>query len=159
MKDSVIILLRALLIMIFMGTVLGQTIVVPTLAAESATLFPEVAGLAVPYAALVIGGIFCLQAMLVATWILLSHVQRDVIFSPDSLRWATVIIWAAAAATTLALILGIHLFGVVRTGGPGVLLLVGGTVICGTAFVLLMSVMRDLLRSATRLDSELAEVV
>lgn len=159
MKDSVINLLRVFLVVIFFGALLGQTIVAPTLAAESAAQFPEVAGLAVPYTALVIGGLACLQTMLAATWILLSKVQRNAIFSQDSLRWATVIIWAAAGASALALALGIHLFGFVGSGGPGVLLLVGGAVVCGTAFVLLMVVMRDLLRNATRLDSELAEVV
>lgn len=52
-----------------------------------------------------------------------------------------------------------HLVGIVGSGGPGVVLALGAAAIGGTAFVLLMVVMRGLLRTATELKSELDEVV
>lgn len=159
MNESAIVLLRAFLVTIFLGALLGQIVIVPSYASESATAFPEVAFLAAPYALVVIIAIACLEVMLLAIWVLLSRVQRDEIFNSQAFRWVNVIIWSAAAATLLVLFLGIHLLGVMQVGGPGVLLTVGGVAVCGTAFVLLMVVMRGLLLSATVMGSELAEVV
>lgn len=155
MNDSVIVALRALLVTIFLGALLGQSVIVPTYASESAAAFPEVGFLAAPYTLVVIAGIACLQLALVAIWVLLSMVQRDVIFTRQALRWVDAVIFSGAAATLLALSLGMHLLGVMRIGGPGVLFAVGGATVCGTAFVLLMLVMRNLLRGATVMEKEL----
>jgi len=156
-KGSVIVVLRSFFVTIFLGAFFGQLVIVPSFANESAALFPEVAFLAIPYTILVNVGIACLQIVVVAIWILLSMVQHDVIFTSQALRWVNVILWSAAGATMLVLFLGVHLLGVMQAGGPGVLLAVGGATICGTAFVLLMLVMRGLLLSATTLESELPE--
>ncbi|WP_104092121.1 DUF2975 domain-containing protein [Arthrobacter sp. GMC3] len=158
MKDSAIVILRAFLVMIFLGAFLGQLVIVPAFANESTAAFPELAFLAAPYTIVVNAGIACLQVMGLAIWILLSMVQRDVIFTSQAFRWVNVIIWSAAGATMLVLSLGVHLLGVMQVGGPGVLLAIGGATICGTAFVLLMLVMRGLLHNATTMENELAKL-
>ncbi|MGA7206536.1 MAG: DUF2975 domain-containing protein [Specibacter sp.] len=157
MSESVIIGLRAFLVVIFLGALLGQMVVVPGFASESAAAFPEVALLAMPYAFVAIVVIACMQVIVLAIWRLLTMVQHDAIFTGRAFRWVNVIIRSAAAATVLALLFGIHLLGVMRLGGPGVLFAVGAAAVCGTAFVLLMIVMRGLLHNATIMGNELAE--
>lgn len=159
MNESAMIALRVFLVMIFLGALLGQIAVVPTVASDSAAIYPEVAFLATPYALVAIVAIACLQVVLFASWILLARVQNNSIFSGGVFGWVNVIIWSAAAATMLVLLLGMHLLGVMKLGGPGVLLAVGGVTVCGTAFVLLMVVMRTLLRNATTMEKELAEAL
>lgn len=159
MKRSVILALRVLLALVFLVLLLGQAVVIPDFAAESAAAFPEVAFLAAPYTVIAVAGIACVQAGLFATWVLLSMVERNAIFSEHAFRWVNVIIGAAIALTILTLFAGIHLSAVVQVGGPGVLLAVSAAGIAGASIVLLMFVMRGLLRSATTLENELAEVV
>lgn len=159
MNTALAILLRAFLILIFLGCLLWQVWVVPTLAQENASQFPEVAFLAAPYAAVVIIGIACMQTALVAIWKLLSLVERRTIFNQRAFVWVNTIIGAIALATVLVLGLGIHLLGIINVGGPGIALAVMAATVCGIAFLLLMLVMKGLLRGATSLEDELAEVV
>ncbi|MFL4472514.1 DUF2975 domain-containing protein [Paeniglutamicibacter sp. MACA_103] len=159
MKRSVILALRVLLALIFLVLVVGQVFVIPGFATGSATDLPEVAFLAGPYTVIGIMGIACVQVGLIATWVLLSMVYRGAIFTEHSFRWVDVIIGAAMALTFLTLFAGVHLLFVVRVGGPGLYLAVAAAGIAGASIVLLMMVMRGLLRSATTLENELAEVV
>lgn len=159
MTTALTTLLRAFLVLIFLGCLLWQIWVIPTLAQENAAQFPEVAFLAVPYAAVVILGIACMQVALVAVWKLLSLVERHTIFNQRAFVWVNTIIGAIALATVLVLGLGIHLLGIIRVGGPGIVLAVMAATTCGIAFLLLMLVMKGLLRGATSLEDELAEVV
>lgn len=159
MKRSVILALRVLLLLVLPVLVLGQIWALPAYARESASLFPEVAFLATPYTVIGILAIACVQAGLAATWILLSKVDRNAIFTEDAFRWVNLIIGAAIALTFLTVFAGVHLLAVVGVGGPGVLLAVTAAGIGGASMVLLMVVMRGLLRSATNLENELAEVV
>lgn len=159
MKLLTIVALRVLLILLFLGAVLAQTAIIPVLAAQEAARWPEVAHLAAPYATLVISAIACAEVALVALWMLLSMVSRGAIFTERAFRWVDVIIYAALAATVLTIAAPAHLLGAVGVGGPGVVLVLGTAAIAGASFVLLMLVMRGLLRTATTLESELAEVV
>ena len=159
MKRSVILALRVLLVLVFLVLLLGQIVVVPAFATETAAAFPEVAFLAGPYTVIAIAGIACVQVGLFATWVLLSMVDRGAIFTEHAFRWVNVIIGAAIALTFLTVFAGVHLLAVVQVGGPGVLLAVSAAGIAGASIVLLMFVMRGLLRSATTLENELAEVV
>jgi len=52
-----------------------------------------------------------------------------------------------------------HLLFLINAGGPGVLLLMVAALIGGLAFSLIMVVMRGLLVTATRMRSELDEVI
>lgn len=159
MNRVAIAVLRVLLVLIGLGALLGQVVVVPQVATGLAEQFPEVARLAVPYAVAAILVVACAQVALVAIWFLLSMVARSAIFAERTSRWVEVIIAAGIAATVISVVVCFHLVGVVGVGGPGVVLALGAAAIGGTAFVLLMVVMRGLLRTATELKSELDEVV
>lgn len=159
MKRSVILALRVLLVLVFLVLLLGQLVVVPTFAMETGTAFPEVAFLAAPYTVIAAAGIGCVQVGLFSTWVLLSMVERGAFFSEKAFRWVNVIIGAAIVLTILTVFAGVHLLAVVRVGGPGVFLAVSAAGIAGASIVLLMVVMRGLLRSATTLENELADVV
>ncbi|MGO4296393.1 DUF2975 domain-containing protein [Glutamicibacter sp. MCAF14] len=159
MTNSAIALLRASLIAIFLGALLAQTLILPMFIAESVSIHPEVAYLATPYRWVVTAGIICLQVALACIWILLSKVQRQRIFENSSLRWVTTIICASAIATFLVLGLGFHLLAIVRAGGPGVFLMVAGTVAFGSAATWLLVVMRNLLASAIGLEAEMRAVI
>ncbi len=150
-------MLRVFLVVIFVVAVLGQTFLVPIVAADFAAMFPEVAFLRVPYTVVVNLGIGCGQVTLVAVWVLLSMVRRNAIFSERAFAFVDLIIGAAFLATLLAVGLALHAFGVMKIWQA--MLPLGVTVIAGGAFVLLMIVMRGLLRSATTLEAEMAEVV
>lgn len=159
MTNSAIALLRASLIAIFLGALLAQTLILPLFIAESVSIHPEVAYLATPYRWVVTAGIICLQVSLACIWILLSKVQRQRIFENSSLRWVTTIICASAIATFLVLGLGFHLLAIVGAGGPGVFLMVAGTVAFGSAATWLLVVMRNLLASAIGLEAEMRAVI
>jgi len=159
MSHPALLALRVLLVVIALGTLSIQIVLLPELVREVSVDAPEALRLAVPYAFAAGAAIVCVQIALVALWVLLAKVRRDAIFSPSAFRWVDVIIWAAAVATVITLGVAIWQFGVERLGPPGLVLMLGSAVIGGAAFVLLMIVMRGLLRQATALESELAEVV
>lgn len=159
MNRVAIVVLRALLALIGVGSLFGQVVFIPLVSASLAQQYPEVAGLAVPYAVAAIAVVMCVQVALVAIWFLLAMVARQSIFAQGASRWVTVIIVAGVVATVIAVAVGVHLLGVANVGGPGVLLAVGAACVGGAAFVSLMVVMRGLLRTATAQKSELDEVV
>ncbi|PQZ87309.1 hypothetical protein CQ018_17770 [Arthrobacter sp. MYb227] len=159
MNRSVISVLRVLLALVFLLLLLGQVIVIPSLVAESAIAFPEVVFLAAPYTFISISAIACVQLAVLATWVLLSRVEQDSIFSERALGWVNTIIASIVTATILLVFAGLHMLVVVQAGGPGIFLATCAAGIGGAATVLLIIVMRGLLRNATTLESEMAEVV
>jgi len=159
MKRLTVLALRVLIVILFLGTLSAQLWFVPQLAGSAAREFPELEYLAVPYTVLLIVTVACVQAVLVALWVLLSRVRQGAIFTDRSFGWVNVIIAAGAIATVLVFGLEIHLLGIVDVGPPPLGILLSGIVVAGAAFVLIMVVMRGLLRSATALQSELDEVV
>jgi cytochrome bd-type quinol oxidase subunit 2 len=97
--------------------------------------------------------LLCIQAILIATWILLDRVEQDEIFRDTSRRWVNVIIAACigfAAGPVLVLVL-VAVDGPDDPGMPFLLLMV--TLACVLA-TLLMFVMRELLGQATQLRTE-----
>ncbi|MCI2237782.1 DUF2975 domain-containing protein [Paenibacillus sp. TRM 82003] len=159
MSIAVIRALRVCIILLGLGALIGQAVYVPVAAWQSADAYPELAGLAVPYTIAAIVVLACVQAAVVAVWVLLSLVQDRRIFDPAALRWVDVIIVAAAVATAVTVATLTHLISWVGVGGPPALLLQAASLVGGVSFVLLMVVMRALLRSATVLSSEMAAVV
>jgi hypothetical protein len=101
--------------------------------------------------------ILCIQVVVVCTWRLLSMVRQDVIFTATALRWVDVIIgalgtgWVLAAAGSLWAVWG--------ADDPGTPLLLFVILLVGAAFALVVVVLRELLRQATTLRSELAAVI
>lgn len=157
MNRLIVVVLRFLLVLVFLVAAFAQAFLVPVVSADFAAMYPEVAFLRVPYTVVVNVGIGCVQVALVAVWVLLSMVRRNAIFSERAFAFVDVIIGAAVLATLLAVGLGVHAFGVMKIWQA--LLPVGVAVIAGGAFALLMIVMRGLLRGATTLEAEMAEVV
>jgi hypothetical protein len=158
MNTSVIALLRVTLVVLLIGTVLAQ-LLVPVLAFAEATVFPEIAYLAVPYAVALIAVIVCAQVALLVVWRLLSLVGGGVIFTRRALRWVDVIIACAVVATVLSVGVLIHMLGFVPGGGGPTIYFMLACIAGGLAFVLLMIVMRGLLESAIADRAELDEVI
>ena len=151
-------LLRVALVVLLLGFVLAQ-VLLPVVAYEAGTTFPELAYLVVPYSVAGILAIACGQVALLLVWRLLSLVSGGVIFTRRALRWVDVITACAAVATVLTAGPMIHLLFFVGVGGPGVVLGLAACLAGGLAFVLLMIVMRGLLESAIADRTELDEVI
>jgi len=151
-------LLRVALVVLLTGSVLAQ-LLVPVFVFEEGTIFPELAGLVVPYSMAGILGIACVQVALIVVWRLLSLVNGGVIFSRRALRWVDVITACAAVATVLGAGVMVHLLLFVGVGGPGVILGLAAWLAGGLAVVLVMVVMRGLLESAIADRTELDEVI
>ncbi len=158
MNTLVIRLLRVALVVLLLGSVLGQ-VIVPSVAADRARVFPEAVSLVGPYSVAGILVIACGQVALFVIWRLLSMIGSGVIFTRRALRWVDVIIACGAVATILNAIVWVHLLAVVGTGGPGVMLWLLASTACGVAFVLLMLVMRGLLDMAIADRTELDDVI
>jgi hypothetical protein len=157
MSKLVIRLLRIALVVLLLGSVLGQ-VLVPVFASEAARAFPEVGYLVVPYSVAGILVIACGQVALLVVWRLLSMISGGVIFTRRALRWVDVIIVCGAVATVLNGAVGIHLL-TVHGGGPGIIVWLVASLAGGVTLVLLMVVMRGLLESAIADRNELDEVI
>lgn len=159
MRPSLFTALRTCIVLAALGSLLGQVAVIPQVAAEEALAWPEVAHLRWPYTAAAVAVVACVQVALVATWALLDETECGEVFDGRAFARVDAIIAAAAVATTLSAGVAAHLLVVVGVGGPGVALGLGAAVVGGTTFALLMTVMRGLLRRATSMRGELAEIV
>lgn len=151
--------LRILLVVVFLGSLVVQAVVLPLFAIEAARELPEVAYLKVPYLILTIGMVACVQVALVAVWALLGMARKRIIFNERALRWVDVIIGTGLLASLIALGMLIHLTFVINAGPPAVVLALFATTAVGLTVALLVVVLRGLLRQATALEGELAEVV
>ncbi|MEU9499027.1 DUF2975 domain-containing protein [Streptomyces sp. NPDC048196] len=160
-----ILALRAGVVAAILVGLFGQIVVIPTTAADEVDRFPPYAPFATPYVTVAIVGVACVQAALVAVWRLLTMVRRDALFSPPAFRWVDLIIGASVVATLLALGVTGHLAladipspddGMAVLGALAAALAGVGV---GAAFAMLVVILRGLLRKATDLRAEMAEVV
>ncbi|WP_062317815.1 DUF2975 domain-containing protein [Demequina maris] len=158
MNSAVINGLRALLVLVLVGSVLGQVLVVLIAQANGAE-DPWFVGLEVPYSIAGIATIACFQAAVVSIWALLTMVATGRIYSRRALRWVAVIIWCGAIATGIVVATAANTWVVVGSHAPGVALGLVGSLVAGSTFVLLMIVMRGLLATAIADRAELAEVI
>ncbi|GAB2903624.1 DUF2975 domain-containing protein [Streptomyces mayteni] len=160
-----IVLLRAGIALAVLAGLFGQLVVIPATAADEVDRFPPYAPFQVPYVVVAIVGVVCVQVALAAVWMLLAMVERDAIFTAGAFRWVDVIIGAAAVATLLAVGVAGHLSLAEipePDGSMEVLGALAGATACvglGAAFIMLVVVLRTLLRKATDLQAEMAEVV
>lgn len=155
----------------FLAGIFGQIVVAPGAVEEGMAQaiegsYVETRPYIVAYTAVAILGIACVQVALFALWRLLAMVKAGAIFSLKAFRWLDAIIGAALGASALAFGVALHLtFGSMpfaRDYSMDALSLWGGSIVCvgvGLAFATFMVVMRGLLRKATDLESEMAEVV
>jgi hypothetical protein len=152
-------LLRALIVVLFLGGLLAQAVFIPVIAWTSAQNFPEVNYLEVPYSALAIATVACAQVILVATLRLTGMIERGWIFHTAALKWVTLMVRSAWVATALVTIVAVDAIFIEGLGPATVpLALMGGTVGAGAVALVLM-VMRGLLETAVEHKVELDEVV
>jgi hypothetical protein len=150
-------LLQAALALLFALLLMLQWFSFPGQFAYLAREHPEDADLRWPLTVYAGVLILCVQVVVVCTWRLLSMVRQDAIFTVDALRWVDIIIVSLATAWTLAAAGSLWaVWGADDPGGPLLLFVI---LLVGAAFGLVVVVMRELLRQATTLRSELAEVI
>jgi hypothetical protein len=147
-------LLRVVLAVVLLGTLLAQ-VLVPVEASQVGAAIPEVAYLVVPYSLAAVLFIACGQVALLAVWRLLSLVEGGVILTRRSLRWVDTIIGSGVVATTLAVVVTVHMLGFVPGGGGPTIYVMAACVTAGLAFVLLMVVIRGVLEAAIADRTEL----
>lgn len=150
-------LLRVALVVLLAGSFLGQ-LLVPVYASGAAVTFPEVEYLVAPYSTAGILAIACVQVALVVVWRLLTMITSELIFTRQAMRWVSVITICGAVATALSAGVMTHLLAT-HGGGPGVVLGLAVTLLCGVTFVLLMIVMSGLLSAAIADRDELEQVI
>lgn len=137
---------------------LVQTAALPAWSHDVAVANPELAALRPALLAASILLVACAQAVLVATWRLVSMETWDTVFTPRAYPWVDVVIIALLAAVVLCGCTAIWLVGA-GAGHPGVLLLLMGVAACAGAGGLLMRVMKAMLVRATENSAELERLV
>ncbi|MET1019167.1 MAG: DUF2975 domain-containing protein [Microterricola sp.] len=161
--DWVVVPLRVLLVMVFLGLLVAQLLSLPGQFSHMAAENPELGF--VPWLLLVLGILeaLCLQVVLVCIWRLLTFVRADRIFSEQSFAWVDAIVWAMAVAWVLLAGVAAYLVGVIyftpELRDPGLPIVLTGMVLIGGVVVLTVVVMRALLRQATVLRTELEDVI
>lgn len=141
MHPIVVLVLRVELFLLLLGALLLQA-AMPTIAAEQAREFPEVAHLAGPYTVLAIAAIASVQVTLLVVWRLLTLIAESELTTRRGLRCLDAITASIAVATALTAGTLLHLLAVVGVGGPGAVLAFLGSTAVGTALVVLLRVVR-----------------
>ena len=149
--------LRVFLVVLFGILVVFQTVSLPGQFAYLAKESPEDAYLRWPLTAVTVFWVLCIQVVIVATWKLLTLVEKDRIFTEAALVWVDSIVWAIAAAWVV--LLGVFGYFGFRADDPGLALLLLLMVIGVAVLGLLMVVMRALLRQATTLRTDMEAVI
>ena len=148
--------LRAALVLLFALLVLLQVFSFPGQFAHMAREHPDQADLRWPLTAFVAVELLCVQVILVCTWRLLTMVRDDEIFTEPALRWVDAILAAFAAAWVLAAAVSLW---AVWGGDPGNALALFVVLLIAAAFGLVVVVLRELLRQATTLRTEMEAVI
>ena len=149
--------LRAVLVMAFALLVVFQVLSMPGQFRYMAEENPEDAELRWPLTVVAVLVIACVQVVIVCTWRLLTMVAQDRIFTTASMRWVDAIVVAIAIGW---LLLAGVLFGLAGYwDDPGFPMLLTLLLLASGALSLLMVVMRELLRQATDLRSDMDAVI
>ena len=149
--------LRVFLVVLFGLLVLFQTMSLPGQFRYMAEQDPEHAYLRWPATAVTVFWVLCVQVVVVATWRLLTLVQRDRIFSPAAFAWVDLIVWAIVAAGVV--LVGALLYVGFNASDPGLPLLLFLMSVGVAVLGLLMVVMRALLHQATTLRTDMEAVI
>jgi hypothetical protein len=150
--------LKPLIVVLFLGGLLGQALIIPFAAYSIAVDVPHVAA-GLLYGAAGIAAVACVEVALVAMWKLLTMVGRDAIFSRDAFRWVDLIVTAGWVASALCFAIAAYHAVFMPFGPPSTMLFLLGCLAGAVAITLLMTVMRRILESAMTYRAELAEVI
>ena len=156
-ERHVVLPLRVFLVVLFGILVVLETLSLPGQFAHMAQESPDQAHLRWPLTAITVFWVLCVQVVVVATWMLLTRVEEDRIFSETSLVWVDVIVWAVGAGW--AVLVGFFLYVGFTADDPGLPLLLFLLVTGGAVLGLLMVVLRALLRQATTLRTDMEAVI
>lgn len=150
--------LRAIIGFFLLVAVLFQTWAIPGFTRDLAMVEPEFQPIIAPT---VVGGIvlgLCAEVALIAMWVLAGRAESGRIFEASSLKWITSMIWAAFVSAFVPIVAVIW-FGALQLGGPQLLypavMMAGLLVLFGIALI----IMRSLLKQASDVKQELAEVI
>ncbi|QKJ19713.1 DUF2975 domain-containing protein [Microbacterium hominis] len=158
MRGLLVLVTKILIVVLFAALLACQVWVVPAVAGGFARTAPEFAALEVPGILLIGALLLCVQVVLACVWRLLTLTARERIFDDAAFRWVDAIIVTVVAADAL-IVVGLAVLNGARAGSP----IIGVTgiiaVIVATGIALVVVVLRGLLRQATRLTQEMAEVV
>jgi hypothetical protein len=161
--DWVVIPLRALLVLVFLGLLVAQFLSLPGEFRQQADEHPEAGFLPWLLLTFAILEVVCIQIVIVCTWRLLTLVRSDRIFSEESFVWVDVIVWTMVVAWLLLATLSAYLVAIIyftpQLRDPGTPILLTGMVLIGGVVVLTIVVLRALLRQATVLRTDLEEVI
>lgn len=156
-------LLRVLLVLLFLATVVGQTLSWPGKFAYLAREDPDLAHLRWPLTAVAVLVLLGVEVVIVCIWKLLTLITAGRIFSTDAFAWVDTIVWSLATAWvlllagSLAIVVTIYITPELRD--PGMPMLLAGVVLAAGVPALLMIVMRTLLRQAAALRTDLDAVI
>src|SRR3954463_443820 len=156
-EKHVVAALRVFLLVLFAVLVLFQVMSLPGQFRHMAKENPEMAYLRWPATAVTVFWVLCVEVVIVCTWQLLTRVRDDRIFTAPSLTWVNGIVWAVVAAWVT--LVGVLLYVGLHAHDPGLPLVLFLLTVGVTVLGLLMVVMRALLRQATRLRSDLEDVI
>ena len=155
--------LRALLVLVFLGLLVAEFLSFPGQFLSSAGEGPGTDPWRLPMLLFWEAEAVCLQVVIVCVWQLLSLVRRDRIFTAASMRWVDVIVWAFIVAWLLLAVLAGSLVAYIyitpELRDPGAPMVLTGITLIGAVLVLLVVLMRDLLRQATSLRTDLEGVI
>jgi hypothetical protein len=149
--------LRAALALLFALLVVLQTLSFPGQFAHEAHEHPGHETLRWALTAFVAVEILCFEVVVVCTWRLLTLVRDDAIFTERALRFVDVILGAMGTAWVLAA--AGALWAVWEADDPGTPLLLFVVLLFAGTVGLVVVVLRELLRQAAGLRTELAEVI
>ncbi|MFW3169882.1 DUF2975 domain-containing protein [Geodermatophilus sp. CPCC 206100] len=154
--------LRILLVLVFVALVAAQIWALPELVPDLADPSAEQSVMRWAMLAASVLGLLCVQVVLVCTWKLLTMVTHDRIFSASALPWVTAIVRAVAVGWVMLLgaFVCAYYFIVDEVSDdpvlPALLLVL---LLVGAVVGLLLLVMRELLRQATTLRTDMEAVI
>ena len=158
MQQAAVLGSKAVVIVILLISLVGQIVVIPVLAAETVAQFPEAEYLRVPGILGCVAIVLCVQVAMVCIWRLLSMVATSRVFHASAFAMVSVMIGCGAAATILFFVAFVVL-SAANVMNQGLIILLGAGFVGGLGFSMLLVVMRGLLRKATQLEQDMAEVV
>jgi len=158
MHRTAIVTLKTLILVLIALLLVCQVAVVPSVAQQMVDRSPQLGYLQVPGIIVTVGFLLCVQVALVCVWRLLSLVRASIIFSDTAFTYVNIVLGLVALATLLigGSFITLALAGV---ASPSVTILCWLGIVIGSGLTLLVVVMRGLLRQASQLERDLAEVV
>lgn len=150
-------LLKILLVGAFLLTVVFQTFSMPGQFRYLAEQHPDEAYLRWPLTIWAGLELLCVQVIIVCIWRLLGMVREQRIFTESAFAWVNAIVIAMVAGWVM--FAGFSLYAVSQADDPGGPMALFAVVLASAVIVLLMVVMRELLRQATVLRTDLDGVI